>query len=88
MCVGGVTSLVGVVYTLFLTDRGGVLGVLLTRPAVVTAPLAFLTMVLVSRRTRSRIPLDANRTLLRLHAPERLGLDHDRAEQQPSSGPQ
>jgi Na+(H+)/acetate symporter ActP len=88
MCVGGVTSLVGVVCTLFLIDREGILGVLLSRPAAVTAPLAFLTMILVSRRTRSRIPLDANRTLLRLHAPERLGLDHDRAEQQPSAGTQ
>ncbi|MCW0213777.1 MAG: cation acetate symporter [Pseudonocardia sp.] len=86
MCVGGATSLGGVVWTLFLGDPGGIGGVLLARPAAVTAPLAFLTMILVSRWTRSRIPLDVNRTLLRLHAPERLGLDHDRIEQQPTGG--
>jgi hypothetical protein len=37
-------------------------------------PLAVLTMVLVSRATASRIPSGVGRTLLRLHAPERLGL--------------
>ncbi len=50
----------------------------LAQPAVVTVPLAFLTMVLMSRRTRDRVPVDASRILLRLHAPDRLGLSEDR----------
>jgi Na+(H+)/acetate symporter ActP len=50
----------------------------LAQPAVFTVPLAFLTMVVVSRRTRDRIPIDVTRILLRLHAPDRLGLAEDR----------
>ena len=54
------------------------LGLLLYRPAIATVPAAFLTMVLVSRMTRSEVPADVDDVLLRLHAPERLGLTHDR----------
>lgn len=50
----------------------------LAQPALFTVPLAFLTMVVVSRRTRDRIPVDVSRILLRLHAPEGLGLTDDR----------
>jgi Na+(H+)/acetate symporter ActP len=50
----------------------------LAHPAAFTVPLAFLTMVVVSRRTRDRIPGDVSRILLRLHAPDRLGLSQDR----------
>ncbi|MGH3754309.1 MAG: cation acetate symporter [Pseudonocardiaceae bacterium] len=50
----------------------------LAQPAVFTVPLAFLTMVVVSRRTTDRIPVDVSRILLRLHAPEGLGLTDDR----------
>lgn len=46
----------------------------LAQPAAFTVPLAFLTMIVVSRRTRDRIPGDVSRILLRLHAPDRLGL--------------
>jgi Na+(H+)/acetate symporter ActP len=48
------------------------------QPALVTVPLAFLTMVVVSRWTRDRAPGDISRILLRLHAPDRLGLSEDR----------
>ena len=41
-------------------------------------PAAFLTMVLVSPLTRNEVPADVDDVLLRLHAPERLGLTHDR----------
>ena len=37
-------------------------------------------MVVVSLLTARRRPLDADQVLLRLHAPERLGLSHDRVE--------
>jgi Na+(H+)/acetate symporter ActP len=49
----------------------------LAQPAVFTVPLAFLTMIVVSRRTRDRVPIDVTRILLRLHAPDRLGLAED-----------
>ena len=55
------------------------LGLLLDRPAIATVPAAFLTMVLVSRMTKAEVPADVDAVLLRLHAPERLGLTQDRA---------
>ncbi|MGH3867403.1 MAG: cation acetate symporter [Pseudonocardiaceae bacterium] len=50
----------------------------LAQPAAFTVPLAFLTMVVVSRRTKDRVPAEVSRILLRLHAPDRLGLAEDR----------
>jgi len=66
-----VASLVGI-------GGDGSLGVLLQRPAIVSVPVAFAVMVLVSLRTAARRPIDADHVLLRLHAPERLGLSRDR----------
>ena len=54
------------------------LGLLHQRPAIVTVPPAFLMMVVVSRLTQGGGPLDTDAVLLRLHAPERLGLTQDR----------
>ena len=51
---------------------------LLAQPALITVPLAFLVMVVVSRSTKDRVPDDVSRILLRMHAPDRLGLSHDR----------
>jgi hypothetical protein len=55
--------------------------VLLYRPALATVPAAFLTMVVVSRLTAKQRPADVDQVLLRLHAPERLGLTRDRLEE-------
>ena len=82
--VGGVLSAVGVGFALAGTVPEGTVGVLLLRPAAVAVPLAFLTMVVVSRTTRRDVPIDAERTLLQLHAPERLGLSRDRLSREPS----
>jgi Na+(H+)/acetate symporter ActP len=75
--IGGGTALAAV-----LPAAAGVLPpgwqVMLAQPALFTVPLAFLTMVVVSRRTSDRIPGDVSRILLRLHAPDRLGLSEDR----------
>ncbi|MEJ8282216.1 cation acetate symporter [Pseudonocardia spirodelae] len=84
--VGGVVSAGAVVAALAgldvdgLGDAAGWVEVLLYRPAIVSVPLAFLTMALVSRATRARRPVDAGQVLLRLHAPERLGLMRDRLD--------
>jgi Na+(H+)/acetate symporter ActP len=48
------------------------------QPALIAVPAAFATVILVSLCTRSRIPEDVNRILLRLHAPDPLGLSRDR----------
>jgi Na+(H+)/acetate symporter ActP len=76
--VGGGLSGVAVGLSMFGAVPAGWLGVLLYRPSAVTVPAAFLTMVVVSRLTRSEIPADVDKALLLLHAPERLGLSNDR----------
>jgi Na+(H+)/acetate symporter ActP len=72
----------GLAFAAVLPAAAGVLPpdwqALLAQPAVFTVPLAFLTMVVVSRRTSDRVPADVSRILLRLHAPDRLGLSADR----------
>ena len=55
---------------------------LLYRPADQGAA-AFLVMVVVSRLTVKRRPLDTDAVMLRLHAPERLGLSRDRLTDRP-----
>jgi Na+(H+)/acetate symporter ActP len=76
--VGGCLSAIAVPLSLFAVVPQGWVGVLLYRPAVITVPAAFLAMVVVSRFTRAAIPRDVDRSLMILHAPERLGLSQDR----------
>ncbi len=77
MLVGGGLAVVSV-----LPAAMGVLSpgwqAMLAQPALFTVPLAFLTMVMVSRSTKDRVPDDVSRILLRMHAPDRLGLSQDR----------
>lgn len=80
--VGGLLSTGAVTVALADVVDGGWLDVLLHRPAIVSVPAAFLTMTLVSLRTGKRRPVGAEQDLLRLHAPERLGLSRG----QPGSG--
>jgi Na+(H+)/acetate symporter ActP len=47
-------------------------------PAAVSVPLAFVTMVLVSKVTKRQIPADVSRIFTRMHAPERLDVGSDR----------
>jgi Na+(H+)/acetate symporter ActP len=75
---GGLLSAGAVALSLAGAVAEGPLAVLLYRPAIVSVPVAFLTMVLVSLRTAAHRPPDADQLLLRLHAPERLGLSRDR----------
>jgi len=76
---GGLLSAGAVALSLAgLGDGKGWVGVLLYRPALVSVPVAFLVMIGVSKLTATRIPVDAEQVLLRLHAPERLGLSRDR----------
>jgi len=76
--VGGVLSTAASLLSLFAQLPQGVLGLLIQRPAIATVPAAFLTMVLVSRMSRAEVPSDVDAVLLRMHAPERLGLTQDR----------
>jgi len=82
LVLGGVLSVGAVTVSLLGVGIDGALGVLLYRPAVVSVPAAFATMVGVSLLTRARRPADVDQILLRLHAPERLGLSRDRLADQ------
>ena len=59
-----------------LVDRsGGWFAALVGQPAAWAVPLAFATMVVVSRLTRHRIPPHTSRFMVRLHTPETVALD-------------
>jgi cation/acetate symporter len=80
---GGVGAIGSVVFSM-LVDKGLVaaplplVGALTAQPAIWTVPLAFGLMVVVSLATRSMVPADVRLKMLRLHAPEELGLKADR----------
>lgn len=57
---------------------GGWPGVLIDYPAALTVPLAFATMIVVSRLSRASIPGDVAQTFARMHVPEHLGMGIER----------
>jgi len=80
LAVGGTLASTAVLITIAGGASSGLAGALLAQPAAWTVPTAFAVMVLVSLATRSSLPPDAGRTLVRLHAPEVLGLVNGPAE--------
>lgn len=77
LVAGGGLAIAAVIATQFdaIPD---VLSPILIRPAAITATVAFVTMIVVSRYTPHRAPADVSRLLLRMHAPDQLGLIQDR----------
>ena len=75
MAVGGLLAGGAVVDTLLDHARSGWLGTLVAQPAAWTVPAAFLTMVVVSLLTPSRVPPHVATTMVRLHTPESVRLD-------------
>ena len=57
---------------------GGWPAVLIGYPAAVSVPLAFATMIAVSRITRAAVPSDVAQTFARMHVPENLGMGIER----------
>lgn len=82
MAVGGLASGAAIVVTAVggLPARlwDGWPAVIVSHPAAVTVPLAFLVMVGVSLATRKQAPRDVSRLLTRMHVPEKLGVGADR----------
>jgi Na+(H+)/acetate symporter ActP len=74
LVIGGGLSVAAVLVTMLGLGPDGWVGSVVGQPAAVTVPVTFLTMILVSKATARRVPLDTARVLARLHAPERLGL--------------
>ncbi|WP_328411470.1 sodium/solute symporter [Nocardia sp. NBC_00403] len=57
---------------------GGWPAAMLGYPAAISVPLAFASMILVSKVTRGQSARTVGRIFVRLHAPERLGMGADR----------
>ncbi len=75
MLAGGVPALTAGLVTMF-TDTGDAwYELLLSRPAAWTVPLGFSVMYVVSLLTQRHVPAGVQRTMVKLHAPENLGLD-------------
>lgn len=83
--VGGLAATAGIVITMLafasgplahVLDTNSALAVVLAQPAIVTIPLAFLVMVVLSL-VDGRVPAGVGSTMLQLHAPDRLGLRRD-----------
>jgi cation/acetate symporter len=78
MAVGGLTASVGIIATLAAGPFEGTYGALLAQPAVISVPLAFLTMIYVSLSGAPR-PATTEESMLALHAPDGLGPEALRA---------
>ncbi|MGE2716948.1 cation acetate symporter [Mycolicibacterium litorale] len=82
LVVGGLAS--GTAVTLAIAGVvdeqavGGWAAVIVGYPAAVTVPLAFVTMIVVSRLTRRSAPPDVAQIFARMHVPERLGMGIER----------
>ncbi|GLY51799.1 cation acetate symporter [Lentzea sp. NBRC 102530] len=75
MLAGGVPALTAGLVTMF-TDAGNAwYQILLSRPAAWTVPLGFGVMYVVSLLTQRHTPPGVPQTMVKLHAPENLGLD-------------
>ena len=75
LVVGGLSSAVAIAWTVGVSTPEGWVDALMGQPAAWTVPLALTTMVAVSLLTRSRVPVHADRFLVRLHTPETVELD-------------
>ncbi|HEX2212068.1 MAG TPA: cation acetate symporter [Mycobacterium sp.] len=82
LVVGGLLS--GTAVTLAVTQAideealGGWPAVMIGYPAAVSVPVAFATMILASRMTRTSAPADVAQIFARMHVPERLGMGIER----------
>jgi cation/acetate symporter len=74
LLVGGGLSGIAVLITVLGPPLSGWPGTLLAEPAAWTVPISFAVMVLGSLATRNQVPADVGRTMVQLHAPERLRL--------------
>lgn len=76
LILGGCSSSVAIIMTMVGVGQSGWPSVLLGQPAIWTVPLAFFTMIVVSRATPAFLPPDLESKLLQLHLPEALRSRH------------
>ncbi len=75
MVGGGVLSGSAVLAVMVGVAPSGWWGALLAQPALVTVPVAFLAMWVVSIADRARVPPHVGRAMVRLHLPEAVEVD-------------
>jgi cation/acetate symporter len=75
MLLGGVLSGTAVLAVMVGATAPGWAGALLAQPALLTVPIAFLTMAAVSVADRARVPVHVGRAMVRLHLPETVDVD-------------
>ena len=86
MLLGGLLSLGAIVLSMLLDkkvialDLPPLVRALMEQPAIWGVPLAIATMVLVSKASAKDVPADVDTKMLRLHAPEELGLSRNYIE--------
>lgn len=87
MLLGGTLSLAAIITSMLLdkkiltADIGPLARSLLEQPAIWGVPLALGIMFVVSRATARHVPGDIHLKMLRLHAPEEMGLSKNYIEQ-------
>ncbi|NUT48279.1 MAG: cation acetate symporter [Saccharothrix sp.] len=74
MVAGGLPALVAGLVTISAGGGDAWYHLFLARPAAWTVPLGFVVMFVVSLLTPRRVPPGVNHVMVRLHAPENLGL--------------
>jgi Na+(H+)/acetate symporter ActP len=77
--VGGCLTLTALVVSTISGLTGGWAPSMVSQPAIITVPIAFLTVIVISKMTPAKIPADVAQVRLRMHAPDGLGLTRDRA---------
>lgn len=83
MLGGGLASLGAIVATMLIDKKflawtpDPIIRTLMEQPAIWGVPLSLLLMWAVSAATRAEVPKDVDTLMLRLHAPEELGMSKD-----------
>ena len=87
MLAGGLLSVATIITTMLLDKKiltfevDPLIRALMEQPAIWGVPLAITTMVVVSLITKDHVPQDVQLKLLRLHAPEEMGLSKNYIDQ-------
>ena len=86
MLTGGLLSLAAIICSMLIDTKrihlevSPIVRTLMEQPAIWGVPLSLATMYLVSLATRGSLPDDVDGKMLRLHAPEELGLSRNYIE--------
>jgi cation/acetate symporter len=75
LVVGGVAAITAVLVNVIGPPGSGWPKALFGQPAAWTMPLAFITVIVVSRLTPHKIPRGTARSMVRLHTPEAVDVD-------------